>query len=75
MENEEKAQLEAQHKEMNDMKGDTFRFTGLLEQILTSRPGEGTSTRPIVPPNLHLCKYLFSLHSIDFGAIGTLMET
>ena len=57
------------------MKGDTFRFTGLLEQILTSRPGEGTSTRPTVTAQLALCKYLFSLHSIDFGAIGTSMET
>jgi len=52
MENEEKAQLEAQHKEMNDIKGDIFRLTGLLEQILTYRLGEGTSTRPTVTAQL-----------------------
>lgn len=41
-------QLEAQQREMKNMKGDIVKLTGLLEQILRSRPKEGTSTQPVV---------------------------
>lgn len=48
MENEEMTQLEAQQRVMKNMKGDIVKLTGLLEQILRSRPREGTSTQPVV---------------------------
>ena len=34
------------------MKGDIVKLTGLLEQILRSRPREGTFTHPIVTAQL-----------------------
>jgi hypothetical protein len=41
-------QLEAQQREIKNMKGDIVKLTGLLKQILRSRPKEGTFTQPVV---------------------------
>ena len=46
MENEERAHLEAHYqRELENMKNDITRLTSLLEQALTSKSGEGTSTQ------------------------------
>jgi len=46
MENEERAQLEAQHqKELESLKKDVAMLTSLLEQALRSKLGEETSTQ------------------------------
>ena len=57
------------------MKGDSIRLTGLLEQILTSRLREGTSTRPTVTAQLAHKKITLFTSFPDFEANGTLMET
>jgi hypothetical protein len=45
MENEEKAQLEAQHrKEMESLREEVARLTSLLEQALRSKPEEAKFT-------------------------------
>jgi hypothetical protein len=41
-------QLEAQQREIKNMKGDIVKLTGLLKQILRSRPKKETSTQPVV---------------------------
>jgi len=61
MENEERAQLEAQHqKEVDNLKKEVTRFTSLLEQALRDKSGKVTHiaqpepmlVNPFNPPNL-----------------------
>jgi hypothetical protein len=50
MENEEKAQLEAQHrKEMESLREEVARLTSLLEQALRSKPEEAKFTTQLEP--------------------------
>jgi hypothetical protein len=50
MENEEKTQLEAQHrKEMESLREEVARLTSLLEQALRSKPEEAKFTTQLEP--------------------------
>lgn len=57
------------------MKGDIVKLTGLLKQILRSRPKEGTSTQPVVtaqPVPKQAVPFTFILQSLE--AINTSLE-
>jgi len=59
MENEERAQLEAQHqKEADNLKKEVARLTSLLEQALRDKSGKATVDRT------YACK---SLQSTEYG--------
>jgi hypothetical protein len=51
MEDEERSHLETQYQgELEEVRNDVARLTGLLEQLLRIRDGEGTSTQPDEAP-------------------------
>ena len=56
MENEERAQLELHYQtELESVKNEVSRLTKLLEQLLRTKNGEGTSTQPpIGAPSVHV---------------------
>jgi hypothetical protein len=72
--NEEKAQLEAQHrKELDNLKEDVARLTSLLEQALRSKSGEGTSSQPTFTTHILSTPAALS-NPPNLGANRTLLE-
>ena len=56
MENEERAQLEAQHqKEVNNLKEEVVRLTSLLEQALRDKSGKATLIAQ--PAHMHVTHF------------------